>query len=424
MARKGRGDRRGFDSLVQTAMGFNHAEGEAAGDGKPKPLPMQILDEATGYLIAFGAAAALWRRQQQEGGSWHVQVSLAQTGQWLRGSAACRRALDRQARPRPYVETSASGFGELAALRHSAQLSRTPAAWPRPSMPPGSHPPVWPITSGRVVACDPLVQPERQPFARELQARGAFPVETLHDNGRIALAVLWLRERAEVRAADLRWEMALIEGDLPDTLGDDEFFGYPVDAGVGCFMDADAATAMAERDRREAENPDYVSYYDDVISAEMGDADTADHWPLGPGSANNTVIFRSGWGDGSYPSFWALDAAGEPVALVTDFMTITGGDARDENDKRGDAYKASLSPEKLAALEALGAAAVSGDTAAIGPLLAAGVAGTNEIVPSLGETALMSAYSLPRLCVEGLVELLEKASAPVAKAGFLKRLFS
>ncbi|MBT2332468.1 CoA transferase [Variovorax paradoxus] len=137
-------DRRGFDSLVQTAMGFNHAEGEAAGDGKPKPLPMQILDEATGYLIAFGAAAAL-RRQQQEGGSWHVQVSLAQTGHWLRSLGRVPAGLA-AARPKltPYAETTASGFGELAALRHSAQLSRTPAAWPRPSMPPGSHPPVWP----------------------------------------------------------------------------------------------------------------------------------------------------------------------------------------------------------------------------------------------------------------------------------------
>ena len=136
--------RRGFDSLVQTAMGFNHAEGEAAGDGKPRPLPMQILDEATGYLIAFGAAAALWR-QQQEGGSWHVQVSLAQTGQWLRSLGRLPGGLS-IARPdlQPYVETSDSGFGKLAALRHGAQLSRTPAAWPRASMPPGSHPPVWP----------------------------------------------------------------------------------------------------------------------------------------------------------------------------------------------------------------------------------------------------------------------------------------
>ena len=136
--------RRGFDSLVQTAMGFNHAEGLAAGDGKPRPLPMQILDEATGYLMAFGAAAALWR-QQQEGGSWHVQVSLAQTGQWLRSLGRVEGGLS-MARPdvAPYVETSASGFGELGALRHAAQLSRTPAAWPRPSMPPGSHPASWP----------------------------------------------------------------------------------------------------------------------------------------------------------------------------------------------------------------------------------------------------------------------------------------
>ncbi len=136
--------RRGFDSLVQTAMGFNHAEGEAAGDGKPRPLPMQILDEATGYLIAFGAAAALWR-QQQEGGSWQVQVSLAQTGQWLRSLGRLPGGLS-IARPdlQPYVETSDSGFGKLAALRHGAQLSRTPAAWPRASMPPGSHPAVWP----------------------------------------------------------------------------------------------------------------------------------------------------------------------------------------------------------------------------------------------------------------------------------------
>jgi crotonobetainyl-CoA:carnitine CoA-transferase CaiB-like acyl-CoA transferase len=137
--------RRGFDSLVQTATGFNHAEGEAAGDGQPKPLPMQILDEATGYLIAFGAAVALWR-QQQEGGSWHVQVSLAQTGHWLRSLGRVPGGLATE-RPKlsPYIETTTSGFGELAGLRHSAQLSRTPAGWPRPSMPPGSHPPVWPV---------------------------------------------------------------------------------------------------------------------------------------------------------------------------------------------------------------------------------------------------------------------------------------
>lgn len=138
--------RRGFDSLVQTAMGYNRAEGDAAGDGKPRALPMQILDQATGCLIAFGAAAAL-RRQRLEGGSWHVRVALAQTGHWLRGLGRIANGFSAQ-KPalEPYLETSASGFGELTAVRHSAVLSRTPAGWARPSMPPGSHPAAWPGT--------------------------------------------------------------------------------------------------------------------------------------------------------------------------------------------------------------------------------------------------------------------------------------
>ena len=75
-------ERRGFDSLVQTATGFNHAEGQAAGVDGPKELPAQMLDHATGYLMAFGAMMAK-ARQSREGGSWHVRVSLAQTGRWL-----------------------------------------------------------------------------------------------------------------------------------------------------------------------------------------------------------------------------------------------------------------------------------------------------------------------------------------------------
>ena len=52
--------RRGFDSLVQTATGFNEAEGlAAASDGHPKALPIPILDYASGFLMAFGAQVAL-----------------------------------------------------------------------------------------------------------------------------------------------------------------------------------------------------------------------------------------------------------------------------------------------------------------------------------------------------------------------------
>lgn len=137
--------RRGFDSLVQAATGFNLAEAQAAGSAQPKALPMQILDHATGYLMAFAAASAK-ARQLQEGGSWHVRVSLAQTAHWLRGlgripSGFAVSVPDRQ----QYLETYDSGFGSLVAIRPTPQLSRTPACWSRPSLPPGSHAPQWPL---------------------------------------------------------------------------------------------------------------------------------------------------------------------------------------------------------------------------------------------------------------------------------------
>src|SRR5277367_5549606 len=57
--------RRGFDSLVQTANGLNAAEAEAFGSNKPRELPAQVLDHATGYLLAFAAMTALLRRAEQ-----------------------------------------------------------------------------------------------------------------------------------------------------------------------------------------------------------------------------------------------------------------------------------------------------------------------------------------------------------------------
>jgi crotonobetainyl-CoA:carnitine CoA-transferase CaiB-like acyl-CoA transferase len=139
-------ERRGFDSLVQTATGFNHAEGQAAGVDGPKELPAQILDHATGYLMAFAAMMAK-ARQSREGGSWHVRLSLAQTGQWLwnLGRVADGLATEdlKGEAVGAFVEETASGFGPLRSIRHSAQLSKTPAFWARPAMPLGSHPPHW-----------------------------------------------------------------------------------------------------------------------------------------------------------------------------------------------------------------------------------------------------------------------------------------
>lgn len=66
-----------------------------------RALPMQVLDHAAGYLLAFGIAAALCKTVtvrvfslsrnpthgltgEQEGGSWRVRVSLSATLLWIR----------------------------------------------------------------------------------------------------------------------------------------------------------------------------------------------------------------------------------------------------------------------------------------------------------------------------------------------------
>src|SRR5919107_891759 len=77
--------RRGFDTVVQTVSGITTRQAElfpSAEAGQPQFYPVSAIDYLTGYLMAFGAMAALARRAR-EGGSWLVRISLAQTGRWL-----------------------------------------------------------------------------------------------------------------------------------------------------------------------------------------------------------------------------------------------------------------------------------------------------------------------------------------------------
>lgn len=138
--------RRGFDTLVQTVTGIAD---EYAREGQPRLLPVSALDYITGYLAAFGTMVALARRTR-EGGSYHVQLSLAQTGRWLMGLG--RSEVSRVAAtpidlaPERLVEltmSSVTPFGRLTHLAPTAQLSETPARWERPAVPLDHDPPEW-----------------------------------------------------------------------------------------------------------------------------------------------------------------------------------------------------------------------------------------------------------------------------------------
>ena len=128
--------RRGFDSLVQTATGFNDAEGEAAGSTQPKALPMQVLDMASAFLLAFGAEAALLRQREK------AAAGMCRC-RWRERRCGCARSAaspTASARRRP---TSLRGWrratpasAACVAVRHAARFSATPAGYRRPSVRP------------------------------------------------------------------------------------------------------------------------------------------------------------------------------------------------------------------------------------------------------------------------------------------------
>lgn len=137
--------RRGYDTLVQAATGL----ASVTGDGPPKRLPCQPLDYLSGYLAAFGATVALMRRMT-EGGSWHVEVALARTAQWIwdMRDALGTDASPPEANPEP-EEISAltmecdSPFGRLSVLRPAFALSENSGLWARPPVPLGTDSPEW-----------------------------------------------------------------------------------------------------------------------------------------------------------------------------------------------------------------------------------------------------------------------------------------
>ncbi|WP_106797132.1 DUF4241 domain-containing protein [Rhizobium sp. H4] len=183
------------------------------------------------------------------------------------------------------------------------------------------------LTSGRIVAADPLAQPDRPALARTV-APGEYPVTLYQAFGRIAAASMRFAE-----GRPDRWELAVLPGQDPATLKDDEIFGYPVDAGVGCYMDAQTLALIDERQAQvQAQKPGAdINYYDDVLAADL-DANKsiyALHRPVA-GKKGNVAVFWSGWGDGFYPVFWGLDRDGHVLVLLTDFGVIENADGRRE----------------------------------------------------------------------------------------------
>lgn len=185
------------------------------------------------------------------------------------------------------------------------------------------------LPTGQVVGCDPLVFADSQaPFTVTVQP-GSYPlrawVAVLYKDA----AVEWQRRVAALQLvvrdeSAVRWEPALTDGQDPAKLGEDEYFGYGVDAGTGTLADLVAVRALAGWDFEQIDDVFIPAQLPvtPVPGAICAITDAA--------TAANVVTVSSGWGDGVYPTFIGYTAGGEVQSFVTNFMVVP--DERDGSD--------------------------------------------------------------------------------------------
>lgn len=180
------------------------------------------------------------------------------------------------------------------------------------------------LPTGRITAFDPIMCLGTDPFTRTAPV-GTYPVRLAiahfdNPDQRIAYAGIFFSDRkAEV------WEQALIPGQNPAQLGPNWEYGYPVDCGTGCFADAETAFQFGGRMHEQKKYSDEIcSLLDETY---IDTRSWADVTPVDGGG--NVMLFSSGYGDGSYPSFFGIDSDGEPSCLITDFY-ILGDEEEDE----------------------------------------------------------------------------------------------
>lgn len=189
------------------------------------------------------------------------------------------------------------------------------------------------LPTGRLFACDPLIELEdAQPFLQTVPA-GSYPVKICvvpspQYGDRYACVKLVISD-----AQPVRYELAMTGTEnLDEELSEGDYFGFGVDAGMACIADCQTQQAYQKYWRQRcAEDEDIDPYNDlfcDILAAScknqpryQRDGGDWANWTV-PGMDLNIPIFASGWGDGLYPCYFAYDANDNVCGVYLHFIDI------------------------------------------------------------------------------------------------------
>lgn len=201
------------------------------------------------------------------------------------------------------------------------------------------------LPSGNLLVRDPLVYlPNRneRPYFQNAPA-GKYETEICviksddEDCDRYAAVRLRFNEKRAVRFYE-----ALVGNENLETLEEGDYFGFCVDAGLGCVCDEIIHRIYCDWDEQwRKDNPDdnpYDGYFAALFKEnyylhpeyQRAGGDWL-NWQV-PGTEYHIPIFQSGFGDGTYPVYWGIDEGGEICQLVIQFIDIELAYGNDEEN--------------------------------------------------------------------------------------------
>lgn len=173
------------------------------------------------------------------------------------------------------------------------------------------------LPTGKIVANDSICMFEYQPLSITAPI-GTFPVyiyvHQIKTDKRVTMAEIRFNEDIPTR-----YEFAVIDRFAKLQFNNIYYMGYGVDSGTGGFMDQSLAESIhkysddqfekMQNEQTEQTNKTYIPTYS-----------TFNYTP--ENESSNMVGFSSGWGDGSYESYWGYDNNGNICSLTTYFDTL------------------------------------------------------------------------------------------------------
>lgn len=185
------------------------------------------------------------------------------------------------------------------------------------------------LPSGKVVVRDPLVSLDANQSPYFVQApKGNFPVTIS-----VVKSEDWGDRYAVVKVEfttekPLVYREALIGIEELEGVTKDDFFGFGVDAGLGCITDAEVLPLVDKfTDESDVDNL-YDDYFAEIFAQSykhnpdnQRDAGDWINWTV-PNTEYQIPMFASGFGDGEYPVYFAYGANGEICGLYIQFIDI------------------------------------------------------------------------------------------------------